>query len=124
MPFAVHVIRGRDFVRLDATGHIDMASSRALLSDAIWVCVRSKVGRVLIDVREATSTEITVAQIGLLVDVCRQIAPADDVHRIAILNRPIDDYDRAELLAAAARQEGWNIQAFRNFEDAFLWLSE
>lgn len=94
-----------------------------LLSDAIWACVHGKVGRVLIDVRAASGTSLTTTQLAMLASVCQQVSPPPDVHRIAILNRPKDEFDRAAFLASAAQDAGWNIQAFRDFEVAFQWLA-
>lgn len=123
MPYDIRIIRGREFLRLDAYGQVDLESSRILLGDAIWACVHGKVGRVLIDVREAMGTTLTVPQLAMLAGVCQQISPPPDVHKIAILNRPKDDFDRAAFLAAEAQQVGWNLRAFRDFEAAFNWLA-
>ena len=40
-------------------------------------------------------------------------------HKIAILNRPKDELDRAQIVASVAAQHHWNIRAFRDFEQAF-----
>jgi hypothetical protein len=43
-------------------------------------------------------------------------------NRVAILNRPKDDFDRAAFLELCAGNRGYHIRAFREFEDAFSWL--
>jgi hypothetical protein len=107
---------------MDAEGHFDLNATRKIFQDVIWASAHARVGRILIDVRDATTT-ITAAQLGTLADVCREISPPDEEHKIAILNRPRDETDRALLLAGMAQDAGWNIAAFRDFERAFDWLS-
>jgi len=124
MPYDIRIIQGRDIVRLDAHGHADMEATRQLTIDAIWACVHSKIGRVLLDVRDMDVTDLTLAQLSALAHASRQIAPPPDAHKIAVLNRPPDTLDRAATLAAEAQQERWNIRTFRDFEAALLWLVE
>ena len=122
MPYNIRIIPGREFIKLDAEGHLDLEMSRKVLSDVIWTCLRSRMARVLIDVREATS-DMTAAHLCKLADVCREISAQDqDDDRIAILSRPKDEFDRAAFLAAKAESAGWNVAAFQEFEKAFDWL--
>jgi hypothetical protein len=123
MPYDIRIIRSRDFMRLDAQGHADFEQCRRLFSDAIWICYRSGIGRVLVDVREATA-ELTAAQIASLSEVCRTVSVPGGQHRIAILNRPKDEFDRAQLLAEIVQGEGWNVRVFKDFERGFEWLIE
>lgn len=122
MPYNIRIIPAREFLRLDAEGHLDLQTSRKLLSDAIWTCLRSKVGRVLIDVREVATTDMTAAHLCSLADVCREVSAPNEQDKIAILNRPKDEFNRAEFLASMAQGAGWNIMAFQDFEAAFDWL--
>jgi hypothetical protein len=122
MPYDIRVIRSTDCVRLDASGEIDLPTSRQLLSDAIWACVHGKIGRVLLDLREAVSIRITMAQLASLAQVCREASPGGREHKIAIIgtnNPPVG----AEYVASLAQNEGWNIEAFGEFEPAFMWLA-
>jgi hypothetical protein len=121
MHYDFRMIRGKDFLRLDAQGHFDMAATRNMLRDTIWACTQSKMGRVLLDIRDA-STTLTTAQMFQLAQVCQEVSPTTEEHRIAILNRPTDDLDRAETVANAAAEHGWNIAVFRDFEVMFKRL--
>lgn len=121
MPYDFRMIRGKDFIRLDAEGHFDMAATRRMLLDVIWACARSRMGRVLLDVRDA-STTLTAAQVVQLAEVCREVSPSTEEHKIAILNRPQDELDRAAIVAEVAAGHGWNIAVFRDFEESFDWL--
>lgn len=120
MPYDIRIIRSEEFIRLDAEGIIDLPTSQRLMSDAIWACVHSKIGRVLIDVRRATAM-LTAAQLAALAEVCRKMSlPQED--RIAILTEPKEDFKRASFLAACVSDQGWNLAAFSDFEQAFNWL--
>ena len=121
MPHSLQIIQSKDFVRLDAEGRYNVDETRRLFSDAIWACVHSRIGCILIDVRDAYS-EMTATQIGALANVCREIAVDKREHRIAILTEPQFQFDRACILVDAVDGLGWNIAAFHNFEEAFNWL--
>jgi hypothetical protein len=44
-------------------------------------------------------------------------------NRIAILNAPKDNFDRAAFLETCATNRGFDIRAFRDFEKALYWLA-
>lgn len=119
MSYDLRIVHGLDFVRLDAEGHFDLPATRQIFSDIIWACVRSHIGHVLVDVRDA-ATDMTAAQVASLALVCNEVSPPPDGHKIAILTRRLD---RAGLLAAEAQEKGWKVEAFYQFEPAFEWLS-
>jgi hypothetical protein len=121
MFYDIRMISAKDFIRLDAEGKFDLAATQHMLRDAMWACFNSSVGRVLLDIREA-SADMSVAQVVSLAAICGEIMPGMKDHKIAILNRPKDELDRAQILASMAAQHQWNIRAFREFEEAFDWL--
>jgi hypothetical protein len=97
MAYDVRVIPIREFMKTNITGEIDLQASRDMLLRLMDSCKRENMTRILIDTREATN-------------------------RVAILNRPKDDFDRAAFLELCAGNRGYHIRAFREFEDAFSWL--
>lgn len=123
MPYDIRIIRSQEFVCLDAEGHFDLQGSRKFLADAITACSFGQIGRVLLDVRDATA-DFTTAQVIALANVCREITAPPDEHKIAILTRKDMAFNRATYIAEIAQSEGWNIAAFQEFEHAFTWLSE
>lgn len=122
MPYDIRVVRSCDFVRLDAQGHFDLEATRQVFSEILWACLRSKLGRVLLDVRDAAA-ELSAAQLGSVANVCRGLSTPPDEHRIAILTSPGQKLARASLLSQFAQDAGWNVAPFSDFEDAFEWLS-
>jgi hypothetical protein len=121
MPYDLRIIPSRDFIRMDAEGHFDFPQSRQVFRDVMWACAHSKIGRVMLDVRDAKG-DVTAAQICALASVCDEVTPDNEQHKVALLCLPYMQFDRAVGLAAAGRDRGWNIMAFYEFEQAFGWL--
>jgi hypothetical protein len=121
MPYDLRIIRSREFVRLDADGHFDLAATHRLFADLLWACTNSKIGRLLLDLRDATS-ELTSSQLCALAKISRDVSPPPDEHKIAILGRPEVQFDRIQFVAGMAQGQGWNIAVFTEFEQAFEWV--
>jgi hypothetical protein len=77
--------------------------------------------RILIDSREASSHS-TMVDVWTL---ARDLSSLGVTHenRVAVLNRPKDNFDRAAFLELCATNRGYQIKAFREFEQAFAWLT-
>ena len=121
MAYDVRVIPINEFMRTDVSGEVDLAVSRELLSELIAVCKREKMNRILIDGREARS-HATVLEVWTLAKDLDSLGVTRE-YRIAILNRPKDDFDRGAFLELCATNRGYQLKAFRDFEEAFTWLT-
>ena len=121
MPYDIRVVPGRDFLRLDANGRVNLDQSRQILSDIARECAASGTTRILLDTRQAEST-MTEKDLYLLASAFGELG-FQYHHRLAILHRPMN-FDRAEFFAMCARTRGWQVDAFGSFEDAFNWLNE
>ena len=86
-------------------------------------CANSHIGRVMADLRDATA-EMTASQIGGLANVCREVSPPPDEHKLALLVRPEVQFQRASVVAVLAKDHGWNIEVFAEFEPCFEWLNK
>ena len=116
----LHVIRFREFVRLDAHGHLDMAESHAVLSRLAQTCRKRGVERSLLDGRDI-QTELTPDEIATLVRDLAEMGFTRN-QRLALLHKG-DPHRRAALFALIAKLRGWKIRAFGDFEEAVDWLS-
>jgi len=131
MSYDMRVIPISEFLRTEVSGEIDLQSSRALLIDLqasrallkelLDICSRNKVYHILIDGREARSRSSTVDIWTLAKDL--STLGMSHEHRIAILNRPKDEFDRGAFLELCATNRGYQLRAFRDFESAFTWLT-
>jgi hypothetical protein len=122
MPVNVRVIPITEFLRTDVAGHLDLKTSRVLLRDLMEACKAHNADRVLIDTREATSDASVLDVWTLASDL--QSAGLGYEHRVAVLNRPKDNFDRGAFLETCATNRGYQLKAFRDFEAAFTWLTD
>ena len=121
MAYDVRVIPIREFMRTDITGEFDVSATRDLLSQLMAACKRENITRILIDCREASS-QATVTEVWML---ARDLAALGVTYeyRMAVLNRPKDEFDRGAFLEVCATNRGYQLKAFREFEAAFTWLT-
>src|SRR5262245_18630377 len=121
MAYDLRVIPISEFMRTDVSGEVDLPASRELLSGLMTICEREKIDRILIDGR-AASSHSSVLDVWMLAEelgslgVCR-------AYRVAVLNQPKDNFDRAAFLELCATNRGYQLKAFREFEAAFTWLT-
>ena len=121
MAYDVRVIPIREFLKTDITGEVDMSASRKMLGDLMAVCRRENMSRVLIDCREASS-HATTLDVWMLARDLGSLGVTYE-NRVAVLNRPKDNFDRGAFLEVCATNRGYQIRAFREFEMAFSWLT-
>jgi hypothetical protein len=121
MAYDVRVIPVKQFLRTDISGEIDLRASREVLKELLAACAQNDVYHVLIDSREASSHSSTVDVWTLANDLDSLGMKVE--HRVAILNRPKDEFDRAAFLEVCATNHGYQLRAFRDFETAFTWLT-
>jgi len=121
MAYDVRVIPIREFMKTDITGEIDLNASRGMLSELMEACKREQMMRILIDCREASSHS-TVLDVWTLARDLGSLGVSPD-NREAVLNRPKDNFDRAAFLELCATNRGYQLRAFREFEEAFAWLT-
>ncbi len=122
MAVNVRVVPIKEFLRTDIAGHLDLQTSRSLLHSIMKACKKQNVDRVLIDTREATS-DASVLDVWTLASDLTSVGLSSQ-HRLAVVNRPKDEFDRAEFLEVCASNRGFQLKAFREFEAAFTWLTE
>ena len=121
MSYDMRVIPISEFLRTDVSGEIDLPATRAVLKELLDICARSNIYHILIDGREARSRSSTV-DVWTLANDLGSLGMSPQ-HRIAILNRPKDDFDRGAFLEMCATNRGYQLRAFRDFENAFTWLT-
>ena len=120
MPLGLQIVRAREFIRLDAHGHLDLEGSRAVLKALADACRKRRLESAMLDVRDMR-TDLTPADLATLVrDFC-------DIgftrhQRLALLHSSDEDY-RAKLFALISHLRGWTVQAFDSFEGALDWLA-
>ena len=120
MAVEVKIIPIKEFLRSDVSGNLDLERSLSLLRKLVEECKNHNVDRILIDTREATSN-------ASMLDVwtlAKKLTHSGLMARVAVVNRPKDDFDRGAFLELCAVNQGYELKAFRDFEAAFIWLNE
>jgi hypothetical protein len=120
LPMELHVIRFREFVKLDGHGHLDMEASHAALSQLAQLCRKRCIECSLLDGRDM-QTGLTPGEIAALVRDLAEMGFTRN-QRIALLHRG-DQSQRAGLFALIGNLRGWKIRTFVSFEEAIDWLS-
>jgi hypothetical protein len=108
-------------MKTDISGEIDLNASRDMLSQLMATFKRENMSRILIDAREASSRS-TMLDVWMLARDLGSLGVTPD-NRVAVLNRPKDNFDRAAFLELCATNRGYHLRAFREFEQAFAWLT-
>ncbi len=121
MPVEVRIIPITEFLLTDASGTL-METSLILLRDLLQACKEHNVHRLLIDTREATSSASVLDAWTLASKLIHSELSHKD--RVAVLNRPEDDFAGAASLELCPTNRGYQLKAFHDFEAAFTWLNE
>ena|ERR1043166_5179588 len=125
MAVELQIIRAREFVSLDADEHLDFEASKEALQSLAEACVKRGLERAMLDLRDIPAPPkpmFTPTQLAALVRTFWQ-AGFGSRQRLAVLYRE-DPYGGARLFAFIGRIHGWQVRAFTEFEEAFLWLSK
>jgi len=121
MANGVRIIPVHKFYRTDTTGHFDKAATRRALQEVATACAARGMRSVLLDTRES-STEMSAADVFELATSLEELGFTRPF-KIAIVNRPKDQFDRAAFFEDCATNRGFPTKAFREFEAAVMWLS-
>jgi hypothetical protein len=108
-------------MKTDVSGEIDLNATRGMLSQLMAMSKRENMTRMLIDCREASSHS-SVLDVWTLARDLGSLGFTYE-NRVALLNRPKDEFDRGAFLEICATNRGYQLKAFREFEAAFAWLT-
>ena len=120
MPIDVKIVPAREFIRTKANGVFDLEKTRELFLTVFSKMKEAQASEVVIDCREAT-TNMTASDINELLSVLNHVG-SWSTWRIAIVYRPKDDWDRAKFFELGARNKGYRVGAYQEFEEALAWL--
>jgi hypothetical protein len=120
MPIDVKIVPAREFIRTKANGEFDLEGTKVLFLSVFSKMKDANVSEVVMDVREASS-QMTAFDIYELLSVLDHVG-SWSAWKIAIVNRPKDDFDRAKFFELCAQNRGYQVGAFQEFEEAVAWL--
>jgi hypothetical protein len=119
MSYNLQIVQPCDFVRLDASGRLDLAESKKVLADVARACVERGIGLALLDVRDLY-TDLRLADVYSLSRAFREMG-FRRTDRLAILHR-YNSAEKADFFAMCAADGGWDVRAFEDFEQAMEWF--
>ena len=120
MAHVITILPAREFVRTKSSGEFDLDETRKASVEVFSKMKDGNISEVLLDNREVY-TKMTASDI---LQLFWQLDHAGLLRgrKIAILNRPKDDFDRAKFFEACGQARGYQIGAFQEFEEAVTWL--
>jgi hypothetical protein len=124
MPLELHIVHASEFIQMNPEGRFDLAASKVALAEIALACRKRGLKHAMIDLRAlhpGPKPVFTPGDLAELVSTFRDVGFTHD-HRLAILYGS-DPHRRARLFAFLSTMHGWAVQAFGDFEQAFLWLS-
>jgi hypothetical protein len=123
MDLNIRVIRANEFLKTTATGELDLQQSKEILLRLAAINAPPAKYDILLDVRPATGTQMTLVDIAELVDV--MLAHHQSFQKkLAILTSQDAPLTRANFMKLYAGNRGLQVGAFKNFEEAINWLME
>jgi hypothetical protein len=124
MPMELQIIRAHEFIRVGARGHFDLKASKLVLAELAGACWKRGIDQALLDLRALHAGPNPVFSPNDLVTLVNTFCAVGFTHqqRLAVLYSS-DPHHRARLFAFIAKLRGWKVQAFDDFEKAFIWLS-
>ena len=118
------IIRAKDFIRARPAGELDLEQSKKILKKIAAIAEPPADYEILLDVRDVNlspATMLTDADlyelIGVLVEHRQSFR-----NKICILTRPDSQLGRAEFAELCARNRGFFMDVFADFETAIEWL--
>jgi hypothetical protein len=125
MPLDLQVIRASEFVKVASTGSFDLDASKATLATIAHACRKRGVRNAILDLRAFQPGPKPVFSPGDLIELVNtfhDVGFTQDL-RLAVLYKA-DPFKRARLFAFVSTLHHYQVQAFHDFEEALLWLSQ
>src|SRR3954454_13485833 len=111
MDLSIRVIRANEFLKTTATGELDLQRSKEILLKLAAVNKPPAQHDILLDVRPATGTQMTLVDVAELVEV--MLAHRDSFrNKLAILTNQDAPLTRANFMKLYADNRGLRVGAF------------
>ena len=118
------VININEFLRIKPTGEFDRQETQKFLAKLSELMESSDKGRILLDIRQAyPKVALTVFDIYDFVEELEKGRTAFH-NKIAILTREDFQFDNAQFFELCAKNRGFKIRAFTDFETSIEWFAE
>ena len=116
------IIHAADFVKARPSGEIDLEQSKKVLAEIAAVATPPADYEILLDIRKAYGNLSYVDVWDLVSEVGRYRSAFRN--KIAVLTRDDPQFDKASFMEYCAKNQGFMVSAFMDFEEATEWLQE
>ncbi len=120
MKTSYKLISAKDFIKTHPTGEPDLKQSKKILVELAAIAKPPADYEILLDVRDSYGT-LTLFDMYELVAVLGRHRSSFR-NKIAFLTRPDHQFDKAKFLELCARNRGFQVGAFTDFEETIEWL--
>jgi hypothetical protein len=120
MDLNIRIISARDFLKTTPTFHVDLETSKQFFLKLAWENAGPRQYDLLIDLRRTTGN-LSLSEV---IEVAKVVIEHRDSFRskIAILTTPGVKFENAQFGALYAGNRGFQVAAFRDFEETINWL--
>jgi len=119
VPTNIKVIQATDFIQATPEGHAYIEKAEQLLKDIADAGAGLEGFHVLVDTRRVTGA-LTATELWHLADKLAHYRRTFG-NKTAILC-PVERFDHSRFFALCAENQGFNVQAFTDYEHAMEWL--
>ena len=115
------IISAQDFIKAKPSGELDLEQSKKVLIELAAITKPPADYEILLDAREAYGNG-TYVDMYQLVEVLGEHRSSFR-NKIALLSRGDHQFDNAKFMELCAKNRGFRVGAFTNFEEAIDWLT-
>lgn len=120
MKTSYKLISAKDFIKAHPTGEPDLEQSKKILVELASIAEPPADYEILLDVRESYG-HLSLFDMYELVTVLGRHRSSFR-NKIAFLSRPDEQFDKAQFLELCARNRGFQVGAFTDFQETIEWL--
>ncbi len=114
------LISAKDFIKTHPTGEPDLEQSKKILIELAAIAEPPADYEILLDCRDSYGHLSFLDMYELVAEFGRHRLAFRN--KIAFLSRPDEQFDRARFLELCARNRGFQVGAFTDFQETIEWL--
>ncbi len=120
MKTSYKLISAKDFIKAHPTGEPDLEQSKKILIELASIAEPPADYEILLDVRESYGNLTLFDMYELVEELGRHRSSFRN--KIAFLSRSDHQFDKARFLELCARNRGFQVGAFTDFQETIEWL--
>ena len=114
------IISAKDFIKANPTGEPDLEEAKRILIELVSIAQPPADYEILLDIRESYGHLTYFDVYELVAELGRHRSTFHN--KIAFLSRNDHQFDKARFLELCAKNRGFQVGAFTDFEETIEWL--